>query len=415
MAEALSEHEPSTGQRAPAALRARPLTVVCDANIPLAEEVLEGVAGVVRRVPGRSLSRAALEGADVLWVRSVTRVDAALLEGTSVRSVGTATIGVDHVDQGALERLGVAFVSCPGSNAQAVAEYVATALLELAHRQGRPLRGRCLGVVGVGNVGRRVVRVAQALGMEVLCNDPPRAAREGEAGFVTLGALLERADIVTLHTPLTRVGPWPTHHRIGAAELERMKPDAALINSGRGAAVDGRALSEALAVGHPSAAVLDVWEGEPRLTPERVAQVALATPHIAGYAWDAKARATLRLSDALRRWLGRAPLGALEPSWTPEAPELLRVPERLVDAPAEEVARWATGQACALLRDDAALRGAIASERDAAARGAAFDGLRRAYPLRREFAQWRIARDGLSDDAARLLGALGWRCVTPPR
>src|SRR5690606_16265400 len=237
----------------PCPVRARPLRVLADANVPFADEAF-GRYGPVRRLPGRAITRTDAAEADVLVVRSVTPVGAALLAGTPVRFVGTATAGTDHVDEGWRREAGVAFASAPGSNAESVVEYVLAALLALAAERGEGLRGRTLGVVGAGQVGGRLIPRAEALGLRVLASDPPLAeaagARGAAAAFVPLSQILAEADVVTLHTPLTRpLAPHPTFHLVGAAELAAMRPGAWLVNAARGAVVDGAALRGALEAG----------------------------------------------------------------------------------------------------------------------------------------------------------------------
>ncbi|MEM0963510.1 MAG: NAD(P)-dependent oxidoreductase, partial [Bacteroidota bacterium] len=175
-----------------------PLRIVADANIPHVADAI-GPFGGVRTRPGRAITRSDLKQADVLLVRSVTQVDAALLDDTPVRFVGTATAGTDHIDAEALRQRGIAFASAPGSNAASVVDYVIASLLAVAAERGERLSGRTLGVVGVGEVGRRLVPRARALGLDVVVSDPPRSQR-GEMASMPLDALLQVSDIVTLHT-----------------------------------------------------------------------------------------------------------------------------------------------------------------------------------------------------------------------
>jgi erythronate-4-phosphate dehydrogenase len=383
--------------------RTPPLRVLADANIPFAEEAF-GRYGPVRRLPGRAITRTDVTEAEVLLVRSVTPVGAGLLAGTPVRFVGTATAGTDHVDEAWLRASGIGFASAPGSNADSVVEYVLAALLALAADRGEGLRGRTLGVVGAGQVGGRLIPRAAALGLRVLAADPPLAElaeARGEAHpFVALAQVLAEADLLTLHTPLTRPpAPHPTFHLVGAEALAAMKPGAWLLNAARGAVVDNAALHEAFEAGRPGAAVLDVWEGEPSLDVALARRVALATPHIAGYSFDGKVEGTRMVERALRAWLvsegGPAP-----PPWDAEAaagsePLVATAPPAPdVHTPAAE-ARWLDAlarQAYDLRADDARFREAVVDALPEA-RPAAFHRLRRDYPRRRAWARFTVHGD----------------------
>ena len=188
------------------------MRIFIDENIPQGPEVFSAYGEVVT-FPGRTLTREHLEEADVLLVRSITKVNAELLEGTPVKFVGTATIGVDHIDQDYLREKGIGFSAAPGCNARSVAEYFVAALLHLKMNHGVSLQGRTVGVVGYGNVGKQVAAIAPALGLKVLLCDPPLAeagAPHPDGPFLPLDELVRQSDIVTMHTPLTKTGPHPT-------------------------------------------------------------------------------------------------------------------------------------------------------------------------------------------------------------
>ncbi|HEY8517639.1 MAG TPA: 4-phosphoerythronate dehydrogenase [Candidatus Binatia bacterium] len=381
----------------------RPRLVV-DENIPLAREAF-GELGEVELLPGRRIDAAAVAQADALIVRSVTRVDERLLGASPVRFVATATIGTDHVDLGYLERRGIAFAHAPGCNARSVAEYVTAALLELETEGGRPAsgwHGATLGVVGAGNVGTRVMAMASALGLRVLVCDPPRAEVEGESGFVPLARLLEEADVVTLHVPLTRDGRHPTWHLLGAAELARLRPGALLINTSRGGVADDRALREACAAGRISA-VLDVWEGEPEPDAALLDLVRLASPHIAGYSLDGKLAGTRMVAEAAYRFFGVAPPDPRRFE-VPNPEPLIRL-----EGAGRAAVREAVRRAYAIRDDDARMRAALAA---APSRGAEFDRLRRDYPVRREFPTFVVDGPDLAADDRTTLAALGFRLGT---
>lgn len=369
------------------------LRLVADANIALVDRAF-GPFGTVRTLPGHAITRDALHDADVLLVRSVTSVDAALLDGTPVRFVGTATAGTDHVDEVALARLGVGFASAPGSNATSVVEYVIAALLAVAGDRGEGLEGRTLGVVGAGHVGGRLVPRARALGLRVLASDPPLAEAAERRGdpypFVPLHDLLAESDVVTIHTPLTEpaASVWPTRDLVGAAAFAAMRPDAWLVNAARGSVVEAGAL-RAEAERRPC--VLDVWPGEPAPDPALVRSAAIGTPHIAGYSFDGKVRGTAMLVEALRAWLPEAGPG-------PDIEASLAVP-LVVEAPTPPAATPAARSAWldALVRraydvraDAARFREAVLGAESAEARATAFAGLRKAYRVRREWARYTV-------------------------
>ncbi|MBV0933562.1 4-phosphoerythronate dehydrogenase PdxB [Marinobacterium weihaiense] len=375
------------------------LTILADENIPALAPLFERF-GELRTAPGRTLSRADLEGVDVLLVRSVTRVDEALLRGSRVRFVGTATIGTDHIDRAWLEQQGIAFSSAPGCNADGVVEYVLSSLLQLAAEQGFDLCSKTVGIVGVGNVGGRLQRRLQAMGVQVLCCDPPREAREG-GDFVPLEQVLADADILALHTPLTEGGAWPTRHLLNADNLAQLKQGAILLNAGRGPVIDNVALLALARQRDDLTLVLDVWEHEPRVNPDLARRCAIATPHIAGYSLDGKIRGTWMLYCALCEYLGWTVNTPLEqvlppagvPALTLATADDLLTPARLVYDP---------------YRDDRALRRTLGLGE--AEQRQAFDRLRREYPERREYATLTVRVAG-SDQAPQRLAAMGFATV----
>jgi erythronate-4-phosphate dehydrogenase len=354
------------------------MLIIADENMPFAREAF-GALGEVRLMHGRKMTAKNIRDANLLMVRSITRVDRALLHGSSVRFVGTATIGTDHVDLAYLREAGIGFSAAPGSNANSVAEYITAALLTLADRQGKPLAGRSLGIVGVGNVGSRVAVKAQALGMRVLLNDPPLRRATGDPKYLPLDDLIG-CDFITFHVPLEKQGPDATRHLVNHSFLRRMRPDAVLINSSRGAIADNAALLAALSGGRLSAAVLDVWEGEPNISPELLRRAAIATPHIAGYSYDGKVNGTEMIYQAACEFLGKGPQWE-RTSFMPK-PDL---PEIVLPGGgnAEDALRAAVLKAYPIGRDDAALR--KLADLPAAEQGPYFDRLRKEYPVRREF------------------------------
>jgi erythronate-4-phosphate dehydrogenase len=381
------------------------LTVVADENIPFAREAF-ATLGEVRLIPGRHIAREHLHDVDALVVRSITRVDGQLLAGTRVRFVGTATSGSDHVAVDDLARLGIAFYAALGCNANAVAEYMATAWLTLARRHVHTLAGRRVGVIGVGHVGSLVAEKVRALGMVPVLNDPPKARDTGSAIYRPIDELLD-CDIITCHTPLTYGGLDPTYRLIGEPFFSRLKDGAWFCNAGRGEVVDEAALDRARDRGRLGATVLDVWDHEPAIDGRLVASVDIGTPHIAGYSLEGKLNGTAMVYDAACRFFG------VEPSWdaaaaspSPPAPQLA-----IAAAGRDEVdvLTEAVTAVYPITRDHEALRRTAAMT--PAERGLVFDDLRRTYPLRREFRQTTFAITGGSGSMARALRRLQFRVV----
>jgi erythronate-4-phosphate dehydrogenase len=367
------------------------LSLLVDENIPLAHEAF-GTLGTVRTMPGREMQRSDLSATDVLLVRSVTRVGPELLSGTPVRFVGSATIGTDHVDRAWLEKEGITFAHAPASNADSVADYVVSIALRLAVKTGTDLRDRTAGIIGCGNTGSRVAQRLHALGVRVLRNDPPLAeaarVRDESHPYVSLDAVVDEADVLSLHTPITETGAYPTHHLIDGVVLDQLVPHTWLINTSRGAVVDNAALLDRLTRrtrlggSGPQAVALDVWENEPTPDLHLVRQADLSTPHVAGYAYDGKVRGTTMLYKALCKHLN------VDPTWTPDAalasdtlgalslsppdPRLSRT--EYLDALAQ--------QACDVTADHRRMQAILKDPADGP--GAFFSHLRKTYPTRRE-------------------------------
>lgn len=405
-------------------------SILVDENVAYALESF-GRVGTVRALPGRRITAADVKHVDVLIVRSVTRVNEALLAGSSVKFVGTATIGSDHVDVEYLRGRGIAFASAPGSNATSVAEYIVAALLLSAHARQRPLQGSTMAVIGVGNVGARVADKARALGVRCVLNDPPRQRNSGDPAFVALDDALSQAEYVTLHVPLEHTGPDATVGMAGRAFLDRMRPGAVLLNTSRGAVVDQEALAAALDSGRVSHAVLDVWQREPDIDPQMVRRAFLATPHIAGYSFDGKVSATAMLFQALCRWLNRPAdsdlSDLLPPPMVPRIDLTQIVAKRRGASPQasdfrsgvgtpllredEDLVRTVVSAVYDIKEDDRALRGALANaDRDAI--GAQFDLLRKTYRRRREFCHTTVVLPGERDALVRTLTNLGFPTKT---
>ncbi|QFH70533.1 4-phosphoerythronate dehydrogenase PdxB [Enterobacter sp. E76] len=373
------------------------MKILVDENMPYARELFARL-GEVKAVPGRPIPVAELDDADALMVRSVTKVNGQLLDGKGVRFVGTATAGTDHVDQDYLHQAGIAFSAAPGCNAIAVVEYVFSALLMLAERDGFELTDRTVGIVGVGNVGGRLQKRLEALGVRTLLCDPPRADNGEPGDFQPLDKLVEEADILTFHTPLYKDGPYKSWHLADEALISRLKPGAILINACRGAVVDNAALLKCLDAGQKLSTVLDVWEPEPDLNVALLDKVDIGTAHIAGYTLEGKARGTTQVFEAYSAFIGKPQQIALD-SLLP-APEFGRI---TLHGPLDQpTLKRLVHLVYDVRRDDAPLRkvAGVAGE---------FDKLRKHYLERREWSSLFIQCDDAA--AAKLLSALGFNAV----
>lgn len=359
------------------------MNIVADENLALLDELF-GEIGNIRKLPGRRITSGDLEEADILLVRSVTRVDRSLLEGSPVRFVGSATIGSDHLDTEWLLSQGIRVATAPGCNARAVVEYV-LAVLARFYALGRFHPGvATVGVVGLGNVGGRLARQLSALGVRVLGCDPFRLLEGIECAG--LDRILSECDVVCLHTPLTRSGSHPTWHMLDRAALHRLKPGAILINAGRGSVIDNHALAamladETLPLG---GLALDVWENEPDILESLLLRTDIATPHVAGYSLEGKCEGSRMVAAALRHSLGCPPPVELS-AMIPHAEMPLPLP---LDATDEwsMLAAWMP-VIYPVMRDDAGMR-ALAGQ-GAGGLGHGFDLMRRQYPLRREISAFR--------------------------
>lgn len=368
--------------------------ILIDENMPYAQQLFRRM-GEVQAVSGRAICREMLSDADALMVRSVTKVNAELLQGTPIKFVGTATAGIDHVDQQWLNQQGIGFSAAPGCNAIAVVEYVFSALLLIAERDGFQLQDKTIGIVGVGNVGKRLQVCLNALGVRTLLCDPPRAERGDMDEFLPLEKLVREADVLTFHTPLNKTGANVTLHLVDAELLAELPDNRVLINASRGAVVDNVALLQVLEKGKKLSVVLDVWEPEPELSLALLARVDIGTPHIAGYSLEGKVRGTTQIFDAFSQHLGqtqRVELAQLLPqsefscirfNGCLDMSKLKRLINLVYD----------------LRRDDAALRRVVATAGE-------FDHLRKYYKDRREWSSLFVQCDDLA--SAELLQKLGF-------
>lgn len=286
------------------ALKRKKLHFIVEENIPYMRGTLEPY-GTVEYLASDAIDHDAAMRADALLVRTRTRCDATLLSGTPVRLVATATIGTDHIDIPWCRANGIRVANAPGCNAPAVAQYVLTALANLANR---PIHQYRMGIVGVGHVGEIVRLWAASLGIDLMLCDPPRQRAEGGDQWHTLRELADSCDVITFHTPLTKEGPDATFHMADREFFHACRRAPIIINAARGPVVDTEAIIEAIKEGLIYQAVIDTWEGEPNISRQLLELTSIATPHIAGYSRQGKMRATRAVLDALSETFALPPI-----------------------------------------------------------------------------------------------------------
>ena len=372
------------------------LKIVADDKIPFLKGVLEDKAEVIY-LPGKDINASVVKDADAMIIRTRTKCNAALLEGSSVQFIATATIGFDHLDTDYLRQHGIKWTNAPGCNSGSVQQYIGAVLSTLALENNFSLKDKTLGIVGVGNVGSKVKKIAEILGMKVLLNDPPRERAEGKSKFITLDELLQRSDIVTLHVPLNEGGADNTLHLADHDFFEKMKAGSYLINSSRGEVVDNEMLKTVLSGNNLSGAVLDVWEHEPEIDLNLLEKVILGTPHIAGYSLDGKANGTSMSVQAVSRFFN---LGL--DNWFPDSvplPERRHITLDGKDRTREQLLQEAILHTYSVKEDDTRLR--ISPQ--------TFESQRGNYPLRREFPAYHIKLINAPNDMENQLTVLGFQ------
>ena len=348
------------------------MKIVADENLAFTDYFFAEF-GEIQHAAGRTLTHADVADAEALLVRSVTKVNSALIENTALKFVGSATIGTDHLDILALEQQDIVWSNAAGCNAQAVAEYVITALLHLKPELIDANSTFTLGIIGLGNVGSRLATMAQFLGWNVIGFDP--FVQREHVVQVEFEQLLAQADAISCHVPLTKTGAHPTYHLINTQALAALKPSAILINSARGPVVEEAALMADIQ-NTQRQVVLDVFEHEPEISETLLKLITLVTPHIAGYSLEGKARGTQMIYDAFCKTFDHTATKRFE-TQLPVCDALF------ANQPLKAVLKQHLTEIYDIARDDANLRATL---NDGKVDQKAFDYLRKTYPLRREWA-----------------------------
>ena len=368
-------------------------TIIIAENIPYADKAFPAL-GKTTILPVSEITPESVKNADALIVRSTTKVNRELLEGSKVRFVGTSTIGFDHVDLEYLKANNIAFTTAAGSNANSVSEYITETILLISKKSGKPLEQSVIAVIGAGNVGSRVAEKAKALGMRCLLNDPPKQRQTNDSKYLPLKEAIKDADYVTMHVPLQTSGTDATLNMANADFFRSMKPGAVFINSSRGKAVNEKDLAVSIDSGHLSYVCLDVWQNEPEIDPEMVRKAFIATPHIAGHSLDGKAGGTAMMFDTLSSWLKGSK--RFNPSDFLPEPQVSVIDLTEKHGSDEDLLREAILRIYDIRKDDEYLR-RISADKDT---GINFKKFRTNYPVRREFYNTTLI---IKPDAQKLL------------
>ena len=372
------------------------MKIIVDDKIPYIKGALEPFGDVIY-LPGDKTTAEVVKDADALITRTRTNCNAQLLSGSQVKFIATATIGYDHIDTGFCDHAGISWTNAPGCNSKSVEQYIASALMVLAHKRHFSLKEKTIGIIGVGNVGSKVARLCEILGMKVLLNDPPRARAEGNKGFSGLKEILEKADIITLHVPLNLEGIDRTYHLAGEHFFSLAKQKPIIINSCRGEVTDTNSLKTALKSGQVSGAVIDCWENEPKPDSELLALADLGTPHIAGYSRDGKANGTSMSIRALSKFF-KFGINNWKCSGV-EVPPELDIFINGTGKSTQQILAEAILATYDIRKDDQRLRDSLET----------FEKQRGDYPVRREFPTFRIFCKINNIKAIHKLNQLGFR------
>ena len=371
------------------------MKIIIDDKIPYIKGALEPFAEVVY-LPGNLTSAEAVKDADALITRTRTLCNKEILEGSKVKLIASATIGFDHIDTDYCRAAGIEWTNAPGCNAESVNQYISSALISCSIRKRFALKAKTIGIVGVGQVGSRVARTCEILGMRVLLNDPPRERREGSSQFVSLRTIQEQAEIITFHVPLNGEGIDRTYHMVSDQFLQNLKNSPLMINTCRGEVFDSKGVSRAIEAGDLSGLIIDCWENEPELDLDLLKLADYGTAHIAGYSKDGKANGTKVSVQAISKFFS---LGIDE--WEPAGIESPGNPVIELDGSGQfedSVFAQAILSTYEIEKDDKALRDNTRL----------FEQLRGDYPVRREFDSYSIRAMNVDIEIIDKLKKLGF-------
>jgi len=372
------------------------MKIIIDDKIPYIHGAFEQVAEVIY-LPGSKTTPEVVKDADAIITRTRTICNEKLLKDSSVKFIATATIGYDHIDTEYCESAGIKWTNAPGCNAESVNQYIASALFSWSMKNRTNLDGKTIGIVGVGQVGSRVAKTCETIGMKVLLNDPPRERVERSGIFTDLKTIQQEADIITFHVPLNMIGKDATFHLVNIEFLNGLKKKPLLINSCRGEVFETDAVKKAYKSKTISGLIIDCWENEPEIDIELLNMVDNGTPHIAGYSKDGKANGTKMSVQAVSRFF------SLDlDNWQPSEVEPPQNPVIEIDGNQRReysILAEAILSTYNIETDDEALR---KNPKD-------FEKLRGDYPVRREFDSFKIDAKNVERETLLKLEKLGFK------
>ncbi|VAW94670.1 Erythronate-4-phosphate dehydrogenase [hydrothermal vent metagenome] len=381
------------------------MKIFADQNIPFATEAFSTLSTDAEVVlfDGRAVTNEQLLDADILMVRSVTKVNKTLLTGSKIKFVGSATIGTDHIDLEYLDSENIPYANAPGCNATSASEYVVCGLLNHACLNNVSLSAMKVAVVGYGNVGSRVVQKLNALDINTFIYDPPRSLLHEDVDYVDWQQV-KSCNVITAHVPLTTQGDYPTSLMFNAEFFAALAEDSLFINTSRGAAVDEAALLKQLETKKINL-LLDVWQNEPVIDTTLLSKTEISTPHIAGYSFDGKLRGTEMIYRAACQQLN------VQATWDPSLVLASETKDNILHYAAQGIADVAglyslLNEVYSIEADSQRLIDTMTL--DAEQRAQQFDLLRKHYPVRREFSYYRVSSGSISAKEISLLAKLGF-------
>ena len=372
------------------------MKIIIDDKIPYIRGAFEQVAEVIY-LSGNKTTPEIVKDADAIITRTRTICNENLLKDSSVKFIATATIGYDHIDAEYCRQAGIEWKNAPGCNAESVNQYISSALFSWSMRKREDLVGKTIGIVGVGQVGSRVAKTCETIGMKVLLNDPPRERHEGSGKFVPLKTIQEEANIISFHVPLEMSGLDPTFHIVNKEFLLNLRKKPLIINSCRGEVFNSEDVLNTIKSGNVSGAIIDCWENEPTINLDLLKLAEFGTPHIAGYSKDGKANGTKMSVQAVSKFFN---LGLND--WQPEKVEAPENPVIEIDGNQRReysILAEAILSTYNIEKDDEALREKPVN----------FEKLRGDYPVRREFNSFTIKAKNIETETLEKLEKLGFK------